>query len=357
MNTTDYKERVNTNLIGKFKILFLLVVVFSIFGSISARIGTHNYEKVKIEYSEKNNINYKVYLKKNNFFEDEYLGMNKTYIANLIDHIDINFKYNFDLTEKVSGNYSYYIEGIISANKANGGVGNYWTKEYKLSEKKDIKYTDIEKLEINTDISIDYQQYNDILNSFKQEYGLSMDGNLKVQLVIENNITNEKIKRVIMKESSAEVNVPLTSLTIEVPIQANGSSNDGVLIDEKYYDNSLIYQILEISSYILFGMSGLCILYMVILEVKSENTYNKKLRKLLKVYDGILVEVANLPNLEKYDVIAVKKFEELIDAHSEIRKPINFNQKMNGVTFLLIDNGIAWVYTLKREIFNKQDKS
>ena len=119
----------------------------------------------------------------------------------------------------------------------------------------------------------------------------------------------------------------------------------------------MMYQILEISSYILFGMSGLCILYMVILEVKSESAYNKKLRKLLKVYDGILVEVANLPNLEKYDVIAVKKFEELIDAHSEIRKPINFNQKMNGVTFLLIDNGIAWVYTLKREIFNKQDKS
>ena len=31
-------------LIDKFKILFVIVFVFSILGSIAARIGTHNYE-------------------------------------------------------------------------------------------------------------------------------------------------------------------------------------------------------------------------------------------------------------------------------------------------------------------------
>lgn len=344
-------------LIDKFKILFVIVFVFSILGSIAARIGTHNYEKIKIEYSEKNNINYKVYLKENDFFENEFLDMNKTYIASLIDHIDINFKYNFDLSEKVNGSYSYYIRGIISANKTNGGVGNYWSKEYKLFEKKDNKYSSTDKIEIDENISVDYQEYNDMLKSFKNEYGLAMDGNLKIELVVENNISSEKVNRVLFKESSLNLNIPLTSLTIEVPIQTDSLSNNGVLIDEKVYDDALIYRILEISSYIFFGISGLCILYMVILEVKSENAYNKKLRKILKVYDGILVEVSNLPNFDKFDVIEVKSFEELIDAHSEIRKPINFNQKINGVKFLLIDNGIAWVYSLKREIFENRDKA
>ena len=347
----------NTKLIEKFKFLFVLVFIFSILGSIAARIGTHNYENIKIEYSEKNNINYKVYLKENDFFENEYLGMNKTYIASLIDRIDINFKYNFDLKEKISGSYSYYIRGIISANKANGGTGNYWSKEYKLFEKKDIKYSSTNQIEIDENVSVNYQEYNDILNSFKKEFGLSMNGNLKIELVIENKISSEKVNRVILKEDEFNLNIPLTSLTIEVPIQADGSAKTGTLVDEKVYDESVVYQVLEISSYLLFGMSGLCILYMLVLEIKSESEYNKKLRKILKVYDGILVEVANLPNFEKFDIIQVKSFEELIDAHSEIRKPINFTQKINGVKFVLIDNGIAWVYSLKREIFERSDKA
>ena len=354
MENTNKK---NVKLIDKFKMLFAIVVVFSIFGSIAARIGTHNYENIKIRYSEKNNINYKVYLKENDFFESEYLEMNKTYIASLIDRVDINFKYSFDLQEKMSGSYSYYIRGIISANKASGGTGNYWSKEYKLFEKKDNKYSNTNKIEIDENVSIDYQEYNEILNSFKNEYGLSMQGNLKVELVVENNISTEKVNRILLKESNLSLNIPLTSLTIEVPIQSNGSSNNGILINEKVYDDALIYRILELSSYLFFGISGLCIVYMAILEVKSESAYNKRLRKILKVYDGILVEVSTLPNFDKFDVIEVKSFEELIDAHSEIRKPINFNQKIDGVKFLLIDNGIAWVYSLRREIFEKRDKA
>ena len=32
--------------------------------------------------------------------------MNKTYIASLIDHIDIDFNYNLKLDDKVDGKYS-----------------------------------------------------------------------------------------------------------------------------------------------------------------------------------------------------------------------------------------------------------
>ena len=35
------------------------------------------------------------YLKENNFYDTNYLGKNKVYIANLIDNIEVNFRYNY----------------------------------------------------------------------------------------------------------------------------------------------------------------------------------------------------------------------------------------------------------------------
>lgn len=354
MNLKRKEKRIH---IDKILLTFFSAIIFSIIGSIFTRIGIHNYEELKIKYNEKSNINYKVYLKKNNFFEEEYLEMNKTYIASLIDHIDIDFNYDLKLDDKVDGKYSYYIKGIVSADKANDSSNNYWQKEYILSEKKDIKYTNENKLKINSNISINYQEYNDILTAFKKEYGVAMDGKLKVMLVITNNITNEKIKRNILKEAELNLNIPLTSLTIEVPIETKAKKSNGYLINELVYDNNIKYTILEYTGYTLFVLAGIGIVYLMIAAIKCESVYQRKLKKILKTYDGILVEVDSLPDLTKFNVIYVKSFDELIDAHSEIRRPINFIQKSSHAKFLLINEGIAWVYKFNRELFNKKDKS
>ena len=81
------------------------------------------------------------------------------------------------------------------------------------------------------------------------------------------------------------------------------------------------------------------------------------MKKILKVYDSILVEVETIPNLSKFDIISVKNFEELIDAHSEVRRPINFVYQKEGVKFLLISEGMVWIYNLKKDIFkNNKNK-
>lgn len=349
-NSKKYKK------INKFMLTFILVMLFSILGYVLVKLGKNNYEEIQVKYEEKSNIAYKVYLKENDFFDKEYLGMNETYITSLIDYLDIDFNYELKLDEKMDGDYSYYIKGIISADQANGGNSNYWKKEYTLTETRDVEYLKRDKIEINSNVKINYQDYNDLLNTFKQEYGLAVDGKLKVMLVIENKLTNEKIERDLLKKSDVELNIPLTSLTIEVPIEAEGKTEDGYLINEKIIDTNVLYTISKVSGYTLFGFGFIGIIILLVLGVKSETAYQRKLRKILKAYDGILVEVNSLPELDKFNVISVKNFEELIDAHSEIRKPINFVQKVNGVKFIIINEGIAWEYNLKRDLFNKDKK-
>ena len=345
--------------IDKLTFVFVGIVLCSLLGYFFARFGIHNYEQVQVLYNEKSNIEYKVYLKDNNFFEEDYLEENRTYITSLIDYLDITFNYYIDLSKKLNGNYSYYIKGVISADKVGNSSDSYWTKEYKLTDTITEEYTNSDKLEIRENIKINYQKYNELLTSFKTEYGLSMEGHLKIILVVLNNVESEILDRDIMKETNSELDIPLTSLTIEVPIKAEGISTEGFLIDETLYDDSLIFLVTKIIGYAFFIFAGVLILFLVFMtfkEIKKESIYYKKLKKILKVYDGIIVSIKEFPKLDNFSVINVDNFEELIDAHSEVRRPINYIQKSNGATFILITEGIVYKYFLPRELFiNKND--
>ena len=55
--------------------------------------GIAKKDYIRIGYQENNSINYKVYLKENHYFETPYLEENGWYITNLIDYLDIDYRY------------------------------------------------------------------------------------------------------------------------------------------------------------------------------------------------------------------------------------------------------------------------
>ena len=71
--------------------------------------------------------------------------------------------------------------------------------------------------------------------------------------------------------------------------------------------------------------------------------------RILSTYDSIIVNIKELPNLEGYNVIKVESFNELIDAHSEIRKPINYYKEKDLSAFFLISDNIAWKYIIYKK--------
>ena len=73
--------------------LCLLGIVF--FSLIDIYLYTNGYfdeKKVTLKYQENNDINYKVYLKENDFFDSEYLEKGRTYITSLIESTIFNLK-------------------------------------------------------------------------------------------------------------------------------------------------------------------------------------------------------------------------------------------------------------------------
>ena len=339
----------------KYKIIVSLIctILFFSFGFFLLLKGLNNYSSEQVGFTEKNNIDYKVYLKENNFFESPYLTRNDNmaYITSLIDNLDIDFNYNMLLGEKRSGYYTYSIKAVISAATQDKN-SNYWTKEYVLLEPIKKEFDNSSVINIGENVKLNYQQYNDLLMDFKKVYSISIEGSLKVYLNIETNIKNNINDEYMKSKVTSSLSIPLTKATIEVPIEINAPASSGLLNSGIVYHEGISYLIYKVSGIALLLAGVISLIYFVLIFVKKGEqvyNYNKKLKQILKTYDEIIVTVTKQPNLENMNVVNVSSFNELLDAHGEIRMPINYYDSKLGAIFTLINDKMAYYYILEKK--------
>ena len=341
-----------------FMIFSIIILCFCSYFYI--KMGLNNKKKMVLEYQSTSDINYRVFLKENNFFNEEYLGMNKTYIASLIDYLDVVFTYNLKYSEIVSGEYKYYIKATIYADKDASSKVNYWSKSYNLTEPETIKFEDAKDFIVTSRVVVDYQKYSDLLKEFRKQYGLSINGFLKLELVVESDSKSELMEKDVRVNSLTELSIPLTEQAVELSIDTESNISSGEVVEEVvledikyriYLDLGIAFAVLSIILFIIFT-------YDLYLSHKSKSKYIKELKKILSTYDSIIVNTVNMPNFDKYKVICVNSFNELIDAHSEVRMPINYIElePSHKSIFVLINGDIAWVYMLKEEDYKKRQK-
>ncbi len=332
-------------------VLFIIGVALIIFGFTKSFIS--------LKYQENNSVNYKVFLKNNNYFDTNYLDENRTYITSLIDHLNINYHYNLKFSEKVNGTYSYRIDAIVNANKPNGEDGYYWSKKYNILEPTDVDIKNSDTIDINKEIDIDYNKYNAILEEFKKDYSISTDGVLKVQLTVESRATGEKYKDDIKIPSNLNLNIPLLEKAVEATIEKNAVSNDNIIVSE---DSSLTkYKFASIILGILLILIDLVlVLSITVVRIKNKNNhlYLATLKKIVDAHDSIIANIDNLPDVSDLKVINVSSFSELLDVYNEVRMPINFyeNKRHSRSVFMIINDNMCWRFILDKDSVENNDK-
>ena len=171
-------------------------------------------------------------------------------------------------------------------------------------------------------------------------------------MTIKNVIDSEFGGENFTKDDEVSLTIPLTKSTIEVPIEINCPQKEETLKSEKYYLQDSKYMIMRISGFVLIGFaiaSYIFVIIVFIMKAKNQLEYIKKLKKILKTYDSIIITVKKMPSINDLQIIEVKNFNELLDAHSELRLPINFCDGKDKATFLMISDKIAWRYTLVKD--------
>lgn len=349
----------------KYFCLCLIIIVLVYFCFFMFKKGFNNKEEYILSYNKKAIIDYKVYLKKNNFFDNSFLTKeelvknNRSIITSLIDYLDINYTYNMRYSDVVNGEYTYYIELIMKANKTNSENGNYWTKTYQIVEPKKINIDDGNNFSIFQNVKINYEKYNKILDDFKKEHGLATDGKLEIALVVTSSVNNENIKEQIVLNNRESFHIPLSQMAVDASITIDNKGEEVGNVKEIVKLNDTRFIKYRVVALILGFSAFACILLLInlIKHGRSLREYSIELKKILSAYDDIVVNVNALPNINDLNVIHVESFDELLNAHSEVRMPINcyISKRKNRATFILINEAIAWVYILKDKNKQKRD--
>ena len=84
------REKIRRAKIRSLSIFTLIIAIISI---ISFLCYFSSKKPILVTYTEKSNVDYKVYLKENEFYEKDYVDKDNQYISNLVDNIETKFDY------------------------------------------------------------------------------------------------------------------------------------------------------------------------------------------------------------------------------------------------------------------------
>lgn len=305
-----------------------------------------------LSYDEKVTPDYKVNLKDNNYYEVKTLPSGMNYIASLVDNISVNFKYNFEATDVIDYNTTYYIEAITRVYDDKNKSKTLFEKKEILSESRTITKEKIKNLGFTESVKVDYEHFNNLVRTFKTEYGLAKSSDVTIALVMKTSGGNSEYKGNINLNSQATVVIPLTEQTINVSINSNNVTNQDRLLEKIGLNNINWY---NLGMFAILTILDLCLLVSLSKSIKkylnSFSMYDKTLKKILRDYDSIIANINNDTVTKKDKVIFVESFDELIDIHDNLGSPILFNEVVKGSKsyFTIIDNNMMYRYVLENK--------
>ena len=352
-NKNMTKEK-RSKIIKRFTFDTIIFLVFLIAGLLILNNSTFFETEKVIKYTDKGDLDYKVYLIENDFYETEYLGKDMLYVASLIDKVVIDFDYNFASEEKENIDFSYKVAATLSINSATG-VKSYFEKTYDLLEERIINMEDSDSQNIKEIININYPYYNELANKFKRQYGVEAESKLTVYMIIDKknpegsnfNLNSTKIMKVV---------IPLSERAIDIHMDYNDIDDSSSIIKKKEF---------KFVDYLPLIVAMVSIVISIIMMLKAlrnisqlhykKNEYDKYITKVLKEYDRLIAETTTLLSFEEKEIINVNKFSELIDIHDNLQLPIIYYEivKHKESYFYISHENV--IYLLKVNLNNVKD--
>lgn len=337
-------------------VIDIISTLFLILGLIICLIKAFEYtEKEEIVYRETSTVNYKVYLKDNNFYETPYLEDGMAYVASLIDKIHINYDYSLTSSTKSNIDVDYKIVAkLIIGSQNNSKV--FFEKEYDLTDSIKDKMIDTDIYHINREAIIDYNYYNDLANEFRASYAVNTISNLEVQLIVEEK-NSENNNHKMNNRSVTSLTIPLSEQEISIAMKEKQVNDVKTLVEEaKYYIKSKEFYTISIVLLALVLTQIALITRYFIRKHRKLTKYDKYINRLLNGYDRIIVNVQTPHNKDMYEIIHVNDFQELIDVRDNTKEHINYHviEKHKKCEFYVTNDKDLYLYEVNSTDFDRK---
>lgn len=318
-------------------------------------------EESIIGYNEVGNIDYKVFLKENNYYKEQYLGKDMQYVASIIKNIVPTFTYEMHSEEKMEYTYNYKVSADLIISDPNDNNKVLYKRPSLLVKDTKEKVTG-GSFRVDQDVSINYDEYNNYVNAFKKEYALSVNSKLVLTFNIDVTGKSPALKEDFKKSSKLVIAIPMSEQTINIGIDTSDINNSGTL--ERNYMSQIKKPVALVLG-IIVGLLSLALLYIVIYNFLTNRSktdvYKATIKSILREYDRAIVssKTADTIDESKYNVIEVPRIEELLDAHDSTGKPILYNEdtENNISTFIIVSDEILYKYrVVKKELEEQEEK-
>ena len=327
-------------------VLFFATALY--FGS--KRVDANVVASIKAQVD--SDVDYRVYYTENPFYSEPYLKSGLTYIASYIDHIDVDFMYENYYNDTLDGSYDYYVKATVNVSSPiDSSQKVIWSRDYKIGDIESVSFKNDDDYQIKKTISLNYQEYlNDYL-AYKEGTALTTSAVLDLNFYVLNYGSYDGLDDFKYQEVTT-LEIPLSDPTFNISVLKLTPKE---VVNEKKEEAKEEKVFNKIIAILLSGLGAIALVSLICyhnIRISKLTYYEKRLHKILHVYDPIIVNVEKLPSLAKKSVIEVTTFDELLDAQNEITLPINFyeDKKKRVAKFVLIKSDLAWVYTLKEDI-------
>lgn len=338
VDETKRKQRI-------ISICCIIIIIFVLSLSF-ALIFVNKNQKHYVTYSEDSNVDYDVYLKENDFFENDYLEKDNQYIASLINYIEAKFDYDLSLDKNdVNYKYTYWIDAEVSVINAKNQKALYKKTDKLVDEV--TKSENNKKFNINEEVKIDYNKYNDLIKTFVNMYGVdNINSLLKINMHVKVIGDCEEIESDDETESVMSLEIPLTEKTIGIDISNNLVKSDkNVMLCEKPSKTIFIYLILSIA-FLLVNIRIIIYLYRYIKSSRdANNVYKNEIKKILSNYGSYIQTIDTDIDFTKYKILKVNEFTDMLEIRDTILQPIlMYENKNKESTYFIIPSNTNILY-------------
>lgn len=308
------KEYRKTSIIIGFVIIALIFVVALIF----MKIYLSESQTKVLQYKDNSELTYKVLLKENEFYNEEYVEEENQYVSDLIKNIEADFKYEFELDDNLPYNYDCEITATANVSDAKTGKTIYEMRE-PIVQKEGANR--IEKLLINEKVKIDYNKYNDLMKKFVTQYDLkNVDSKLTVKMNVNINGDTKEFEKTGI--SIMDLVIPLTENTVSIDTNYEGLNIEKNIPLKNDLPSNKTW--LYVSTTLLI-IDFILLIALIIYSKKTEteeDKYRNEVRKIVSTYDSYISKIQDDFNMEGYQILKVASFVDLLEIRDTIHLPI-----------------------------------
>lgn len=340
-----------------FAYICAIIIVF-ILAIASFMLYAQRSKSQYVNYNESSNVNYQVYYKENDFFEDKYIESDKQYIASLIDSIKTYFNYKISLEDiDVEYKYTYKIEANVIVRDRDTKKLFYDKTETILDEIE--KTTSSKEVSIKEELLIDYNLYNDKIKKLVKVYDLeNSESYLNINMYVNVIGSCEDFEQNPEQKKVISLSIPLSEATIAIDFIDNTVNySNNVMHCDSEYENNYIFIILTV---VLSALDLYLLIAVIRYEIKTrtaETIYEKELKKILNNYGSVIQVLGSEFDFTDYQLLRIDSFNDILEISDKLRQPIlmNENKEKNGAYFVIPSNTkVLYVYRLKVSDIEKE---